>query len=64
MTGKRTARSITQQYLERIDSLDHRGPSLHHVLDINPDALSIAQTLDRERTERKVRADRCTGFRS
>ena len=55
VTGKRTARSITQQYLERIDSLDHRGPALHHMLDINPDALSIAQTLDRERSERKVR---------
>jgi amidase len=55
VTGKRTAHSITQQYLERIDSLDHRGPSLHHMLDINPDALSIAQTLDRERSERKVR---------
>lgn len=55
VTGKRTARSITEQYLDRIESLDHRGPSLHHMLDINPDALSIAQTLDRERAERKVR---------
>ncbi|HYN82416.1 MAG TPA: amidase [Gemmatimonadaceae bacterium] len=55
VTGKRTARSITQQYLERIESLDHRGPALHHMLDINPDALSIAASLDRERAERRVR---------
>jgi amidase len=55
MTGKRTARSITQQYLERIESVDHRGPALHHMLDINPDALSIAEALDRERAARRVR---------
>jgi amidase len=55
MSGKRTARSITQQYLERIASLDHRGPALHHMLDINPDALSIAEALDRERAARRVR---------
>lgn len=55
VTGKRTARSITEQYLERIESLDRRGPALHHMLDINPDALEIADTLDRERAARRVR---------
>ncbi len=55
VTGKRTARSITEQYLERIESLDHRGPALHHMLDINPDALQIADSLDRERAARRVR---------
>jgi amidase len=55
VTGKRTARSITEQYLERIESLDHRGPALHHMLDLNPDALQIADTLDRERAAQRLR---------
>jgi len=53
--GKRTARSITEQYLARIESLDRKGPNLHHVLETNPDALSIADSLDRERKARGVR---------
>ena len=52
---KRTARSITEQYLARIESLDRQGPSLHHVLESNPDALSIADALDRERLGRGPR---------
>ena len=52
---RRTARSITEQYLARIESLDRRGPSLHHVLETNPDALSIADALDRERAARGPR---------
>jgi len=53
--GKRTARSITEQYLARIESLDRQGPRLHHVLETNPDALSIADSLDRERKAHGVR---------
>lgn len=55
VSGKRTARSITEQYLERIDSLDRRGPTLRHVLETNPDALSIADALDNERKSRGPR---------
>src|SRR5688572_32622488 len=55
VTGKRTARSITQQYLERIESLDHRGPPPHHMPDINPDAPSIAASPHRERAEPRLR---------
>jgi len=54
-TGKRSARSITEQYLARIDALDRKGPTLRHVLETNPDALSIADALDRERKARGVR---------
>jgi amidase len=53
---KRTARSITEQYLARIESLDRRGPMLRHVLETNPDALSIADALDRERAARGPRS--------
>ena len=53
--GRMTARSITQQYLDRIAELDRKGPTLRHVLETNPDALSIADSLDRERKAGKVR---------
>ena len=53
--GRLTARSITQQYLDRIAELDRKGPTLRHVIEINPDALSIADALDRERKAGKLR---------
>jgi amidase len=53
--GQVTARAITQQYLDRIASLDHRGPSLHYVIETNPDALAIADTLDAERRAGRLR---------
>lgn len=48
-TGRWTARSITERYLERIDSLNLQGPELRAVIEINPDALTIADALDAER---------------
>jgi amidase len=38
--GRMTARSITQLYLNRIAELDRKGPTLRHVIEVNPDALS------------------------
>jgi amidase len=61
-SGRMTARSITQQYIDRIQALDRTGPTLRAVLEINPDALSIADTLDRERRQAKC-AGLCTEFR-
>ena len=54
-SGRETARSLTEKYLARIESLDQKGPALRAVLEINPDALSIAAALDRERKAGKVR---------
>jgi amidase len=54
-SGKYTARSITELYLERIDEIDKQGPSLNAVIELNPDALSIADKLDNERKENQVR---------
>src|SRR5690348_717177 len=48
-SGKLTAHSITEKYLARIEDLDRRGPALHAIIEINPDALAIARDLDRER---------------
>ncbi len=50
--GKLTARRLTEMYIERISTLDHKTTS---VLEINPDARSIADQLDAERKRGKVR---------
>src|ERR1700742_1931494 len=44
--GAYTARSITELYLKRIGEIDKKGPSLHAVIEVNPDALSIADEMD------------------
>ena len=54
-TGQRTARSITQLYLNRIEELNLQGPELRAVIEINPDALAIADALDAERAAGSVR---------
>lgn len=48
-TGDITARTLTEAYLEHIEQLDTQGPALHAVIEINPDALAIAERLDAER---------------
>src|SRR5881398_905694 len=48
-SGKYTARSLVTAYLQRIDELDRKGPTLRAVLDANPDALTQAAALDAER---------------
>lgn len=48
-SGKYTSRSITELYLQRIEALDKQGPSLHSVIETNPEALHIASALDEER---------------
>jgi amidase len=53
--GTDTAHSLAQQYLARIDAIDQRGPSINSVLELNPDALTIAAELDAERKSGKLR---------
>jgi amidase len=53
--GKLSARSLAQKYLSRIEEIDKRGPAVNSVIEINPDALAIADALDRERKEGKSR---------
>lgn len=48
-SGLYSARTLTQRYLARIEKLDKRGPCLNAVIEINPDALAIAEALDAER---------------
>ena len=54
-SGRMTARSITEQYIARIEEIDRKGPTLRHVLEVNPDALAIADSLDRERKSGRMR---------
>ena len=54
-SGGRTARAITEGYLARIDALDRKGPTLRSVIEVNPDALAIADALDGERRAGHVR---------
>jgi amidase len=53
--GKYSSRSITQLYLDRIAKIDKGEILLNSVIEINPEALSIAAALDKERKEGKVR---------
>ena len=55
LAGRLTAAAITRQYLGRIRDLDQRGPKLNAVIELNPDAVPMAETLDRERKERGPR---------
>ncbi|MXY30352.1 MAG: amidase [Gammaproteobacteria bacterium] len=48
-SGEHTARSITQAYIERIEAMDRQGPELRSMIEVNPDALEIADELDAER---------------
>ena len=48
-SGNFTARSIAEKYLARIDAIDKHGPAVNAVIELNPDALAIADALDRER---------------
>lgn len=51
----RSARSIAEQYLTRIAEVDKKGPQLNAVIELNPDALAIADEMDKERAAGKVR---------
>ena len=53
--GEFTIKEITQAYLERIEEVDFTGPTLRSIIQINPDALSIADQLDRELAAGKIR---------
>lgn len=54
-SGKFTALTITRNYLERIEEIDKGGPAINSVIEINPDAIAIAENLDRERKENRLR---------
>ena len=53
--GTETARSLSEKYLARIKALNEAGPMLRAVIETNPEALAIADGLDKERKAGKLR---------
>ncbi|ALK97993.1 amidase [Massilia sp. WF1] len=53
--GKLSSKSLVQQYLARIAAIDKAGPRINAVIELNPDALAIAEERDRERKAGKLR---------
>lgn len=54
-SGEMTARRITEIYLERIELIDRSGPRINSVIETNPDALTVASSLDQERRAGRTR---------
>ena len=54
-SGAETAVSVAEAYLARIEAVDHDGPGVNSVIEINPDAEAIAAELDAERRAGRVR---------
>ncbi len=54
-SGEYTSHAITDMYLKRIEAIDKKGPAINAVIELNPDALSIADEMDKERKAGKTR---------
>ncbi len=54
-SGQYTSKSLVEMYLRRIGEVDAGGPAVNSVLEVNPDALPIAEEMDRERAAGRVR---------
>src|SRR6185437_13248812 len=55
-SGKYTVRSITEKYIQRIKEIDKPGPAINSIIQLNPDALKIADELDKELKEKGPRS--------
>ena len=53
--GEESSVSITKAYLERIKEIDKAGPTLNSIIELNPESISIAEKLDLERKNGKIR---------
>ena len=53
--GEYSSEKITQLYLQRIAAIDKKGPALNAVIELNPDAMTIAKAMDEERKAGKIR---------
>jgi amidase len=54
-SGKTSSKAITKLYLDRIAAFDKKGPAINAVIEINPDAMAIAEQMDKERKSGKIR---------
>jgi amidase len=51
--GKYTVKDIVKLYLDRINDIDKKGPALNSIIIVNPDALTIAEKLDKDAADGK-----------
>ncbi|WP_106495036.1 amidase family protein [Lentibacillus sp. Marseille-P4043] len=54
-SGELTSKQLTIMYLEQIAKYNNTGPKINAVLELNPDALHIAEALDSEREKGSIR---------
>ena len=54
-SGQFTSHSLTEKYLARIQEIDKAGPRINAVIEVNPEALVIADALDKERKDKGPR---------
>jgi amidase len=54
-SGTFTSEQLVRLYLNRIEEIDKKGPKLNSVIEVNPDALTIAKQLDEELKAGKTR---------
>ncbi|RPJ22944.1 MAG: amidase [Chloroflexi bacterium] len=54
-SGELTARRLAELFMERISEIDKNGPYVNSVIELNPDALEVADALDVERQGGKTR---------
>ncbi|MEJ8817968.1 amidase [Lacibacter sp. H407] len=55
VAGTYSSEQLTNLYLQRIAAIDKSGPTLNSVIELNPDAVSIAKQMDAERKAGKLR---------
>lgn len=55
-SGKYTVRSVVEKYIKRTIEIDKAGPAINSVIQLNPDALKIADALDKELKEKGPRS--------
>ncbi len=55
-TGQLSSEKITTLYLKRIADIDKAGPTINAIIELNPDAITIAKRMDEERKAGKLRS--------
>ncbi|MFR9752461.1 amidase [Nocardia sp. 004] len=53
--GEWTAAALIEHYLRRVSEIDSSGPTLRSLIEVNPDAPAIAEELDAERRQGRIR---------
>jgi amidase len=57
--GKYTVTDVVNTYIDRIMAIDKDGPKLNSIIEVNPDAVQIAQEIDRQLAAGKTMGPLC-----